>query len=254
MIPFQNMRGSNEGYGFVHYANTPQGIESAINAVSAMNNVSVGGVHYKVGLSISLEKKLNDLMNGHTSMYPSSQQMYYPPQAAAAAAAMYYPPAAAPYYGAAAPPSYYANNQPVYVPPPVYPHHQQQMLLQRQQQFYRSAAPAYTPADESTTSEEESSGDDESNTASPVVAPATAAAPVAKYEITLPAAKTLDEDFTYAKGSSSSSDVKTLPAAAHDLQKQLDDARGDCGANKHSTMDVYQDMQEHVACVDIIDY
>lgn len=229
----------------MHYSNSPQGIEAAITAVSAMNNVSVDGVHYRVGLSISLEKKLNDMMNGVAPAPVQHQQpMYYPQQ-------MYYPAApaaAAPYY---APPSYYMNNRPQVfcVPPPVYPHVMPQQRQQLQQQQYYAAPVEVSAAVDtaSTTSEENSSVETEHAAPAP-----------AMYEITLPAAKKLDDDYCSAPSSSSfsSEGLKTLPAAASsELQKQLDDARDNCGANsKHSTIDVYQDMQEHVACVDIIDY
>jgi len=46
--------------------------------------------------------------------------------------------------------------------------------------------------------------------------------------------------------------VKT--GSKEDLQQQLDDARNNCSKYKHSTIDIYMDVQEHVACVNVTDY
>ena len=85
---FQFRYGSKEGYGFVHYANTPEGIAAAINAAHNMNDVTIDGVLYKVGLSKSLRKKLQELMGGYP-VYPM-----VPP-----------PPTPSPMYGASAAPA-----------------------------------------------------------------------------------------------------------------------------------------------------
>lgn len=92
--------------------NTTQGIESAINAVSGMNNVTCGGVHYRVGLSMSLEKRLNEMMNQR--MYGASNMMSQPPPMTNC----YQPYVYCPPYGMAYPASlaaFYAKNQPQFV-------------------------------------------------------------------------------------------------------------------------------------------
>ena len=59
--------------------NTPDGIEAALNAVSTMNDATIGGVHYKVGLSMSLEKKLKELREGRPATLSSAS--FFPPLA-----------------------------------------------------------------------------------------------------------------------------------------------------------------------------
>lgn len=51
------------GYGFVHYSCSPEGIESALAAVAALNDTTIDGVCYKCSISHNLEKHLVDLQS-----------------------------------------------------------------------------------------------------------------------------------------------------------------------------------------------
>eukprot|EP01039_Chlorochromonas_danica_P007216 gene7216-7982_t len=51
------------GYGFVHYSCSPEGIESALAAVAALNDTTIDGVCYKCSISHNLEKHLVDMQS-----------------------------------------------------------------------------------------------------------------------------------------------------------------------------------------------
>jgi len=224
---FNNGRGI-QGYGFVHFSSTLEGIESAVHAVSGVNNVTVDGVHYRVGLSMNLERKLNDMMN---------QRMYGAPMMQQAPAASYYQPCM--YYTPYVFPPYmsYDKNQPLFVG---------------------------TIDSEGMTSVDTVSEDDACNgNSTSVQVNKTIEEPVTSCYSDCGFVKVCPIDSSSCTCTSSSCSYSTCVQSLQggvkismvdDLQQQLEVARNDCNSYKHSTLDIYMDVQEYVACIDLTDY
>eukprot|EP01038_Epipyxis_sp_PR26KG_P009530 gene9530-12837_t len=57
---FDEKLGRQSGYGFVHFTNNPAGVESAFQAVAAVDNVTVNNITFNVELSKNLLKQLQE--------------------------------------------------------------------------------------------------------------------------------------------------------------------------------------------------
>eukprot|EP01039_Chlorochromonas_danica_P004746 gene4746-5201_t len=63
--------GRQSGLAFVHYDSTPQGLQSALQAISVMDGMSVEGIHFKAEPSRNLIKQFNQ---DHQQMQQRQQQ------------------------------------------------------------------------------------------------------------------------------------------------------------------------------------